>query len=66
MFTDEQKQTLLKYYDDGMTSTNRQHMDIIEKCAKECQTSVDRIKVEILDIIFYSCYMIMQCTVKTV
>ena len=45
MFTDEQKQTLLKYYDDGMTSTNRQHMDTIEKCAKECQTTVDRIKV---------------------
>ena len=48
MFTDDQKQTLLKYYDNGMTSTNRQHVDVIERCAKECQTSVDRIKVEIL------------------
>ena len=45
MFTEDQKQILLKYYDDGMTSTNRQHMEMIEKCANESQTTVDRIKV---------------------
>lgn len=49
MFTDAQKQIMLKYYNEGMMSTNRQHIDTIEKCAKECQTSVDRIKVEIMD-----------------
>lgn len=49
MFTDEQRKTLMKYYDNGMKSTNRQHIDTIEKCAKECQTSVERIKVEMLD-----------------
>ena len=46
MFTDDQKQILLKYYDNGMTSTNRHHVDVIEKCARECQTTVDKIKVE--------------------
>ena len=46
MFTEDQKQMLLKYFDDGMTSTNRQHMDLIEKCAKEADTTVDRVKVE--------------------
>ena len=53
MFTDEQKQTLLKYYEDGMMSTNRQHIDTIEKCAKECQTTVDRVKVKMLGCSMY-------------
>jgi len=56
MFTDEQKKILLKYYDDGMTSTNRQHADLIDKCAKECQTTVDRIKVKLLGTILMYFY----------
>lgn len=62
MFTDKQKQTLLKYYNEGMTSTNRQHIDLIEKCAKECQTTVDRIKVEIRTILMYFLQYVCMCT----
>lgn len=58
MFTDEQRQILLRYYEDGMTSTKRKHMDLIEKCATECNTPVERIKVGILDIVLMYYYIV--------
>ena len=45
-FTDEQRKLLLKYFDEyGMTSTHRRNVDLMQKCAQEVGTSLDRVKV---------------------
>lgn len=46
LFTLEQRQTLLKYFDEcGMTSTHRRNSDVIQRCANDVGTTVDRVKV---------------------
>ena len=46
VFTNEQRQVLLRYFDEyGMTSTHRRNTDIIQRCADEVGTSVERVKV---------------------
>jgi hypothetical protein len=45
LFTLEQRQILLKYFDEcGMTSTHRRNTDIIQRCASEVGTTVERVK----------------------
>eukprot|EP00731_Ephydatia_muelleri_P035662 Em0145g14a len=44
-FTDEQRKLLLKYFDEyGMTSTHRRNVDLMQKCALEVGTTLDRVK----------------------
>ena len=46
LFTSEQRQTLLKYFDEcGMTSTHRRNTAIIQRCASDIGTTVERVKV---------------------
>ncbi len=46
MFTPEQKAVLLRYFDEyGMTSTHRRNADMMQRCANEVGTTIDRIKV---------------------
>ena len=46
LFTLEQRQILLKYFDEcGMTSTHRRNTDIVQRCANEVGTTVERVKV---------------------
>ena len=46
LFTVEQWQTLLKYFDEyGMTSTHRRNSDLIQRCATEVGTTTERVKV---------------------
>ena len=45
-FTSEQRTVLLKYFNEyGMTSTHRRNSELIQKCASEIGTTVERIKV---------------------
>ncbi|CAI8015202.1 hypothetical protein GBAR_LOCUS9451, partial [Geodia barretti] len=45
LFTLEQRQILLKYFDEcGMTSTHRRNTDIVQRCANEVGTTVERVK----------------------
>eukprot|EP00731_Ephydatia_muelleri_P037255 Em0429g5a len=44
-FTDEKRKLLLKYFDEyGMTSTHRRNVDLMQKCALEVGTTLDRVK----------------------
>lgn len=44
-FTDDQRKLLLKYFDEyGMTSTHRRNVDLMQKCAQEVGTTLDRVK----------------------
>jgi hypothetical protein len=44
-FTDEQRATLLKYFNDyGMTSTHRKNADVLARCAAEVGTTVPKVK----------------------
>ena len=46
MFSDEQRTILLRYFDEyGMTSTHRRNMELMERCANEVGTSLERVKV---------------------
>ena len=46
LFSDEQRTVLLRYFDEyGMTSTHRRNMNLMERCANEVGTSLERVKV---------------------
>lgn len=46
MFTPDQKAVLLRYFEEyGMTSTHRRNTDLMQRCAEEVGTTIDRIKV---------------------
>ena len=46
MFTPEQKAVLLRYFEEyGMTSTHRRNTDLMQRCAAEVGTTIERIKV---------------------
>ena len=48
-FTDDQRGTLLKYFDElGMTSTKRCNIELIGRCSEEVGTTVEKIKVIII------------------
>lgn len=52
LFTAEQRQLLLKYFDEyGMTSTHRRNADLIQRCAQDVGTTVERVKVRSVDMI---------------
>lgn len=45
LFSDEQRTVLLRYFDEyGMISTHRRNMELMERCANEVGTSLERIK----------------------
>ncbi len=46
MFTPEQKDVLMKYFEEyGMTSTHRRNTELMRQCAGEVGTTVARVKV---------------------
>ena len=46
LFTDDQRSILLRYFDEyGMTSTHRRNSELMERCAAEVGTSLERVKV---------------------
>ena len=46
MFTPEQKEVLMKYFEEyGMTSTHRRNTELMKQCASEVGTTVARVKV---------------------
>ena len=46
VFTPEQKMVLLRYFEEyGMTSTHRRNTELMQRCAGEVGTTVERIKV---------------------
>lgn len=46
MFTPEQKSVLLRYFEEyGMTSTHRRNTALMQQCANEVGTTIERIKV---------------------
>ena len=46
LFTLEQRQILLRFFDEcGMNSTHRRNSEIIQRCADEVGTSIERVKV---------------------
>ncbi len=52
MFTTEQRTVLMRYFEEyGMTSTHRRNTELMQRCAQEVHTSIDRIKVRIAIII---------------
>ena len=52
MFTTEQRTVLMRYFEEyGMTSTHRRNTELMQRCAQEVNTSIDRIKVRIAIII---------------
>ncbi|XP_064404228.1 uncharacterized protein LOC135349615 [Halichondria panicea] len=45
MFTTEQRTVLMRYFEEyGMTSTHRRNTELMQRCAQEVHTSIDRIK----------------------
>lgn len=45
-FTPEQKAVLIRYFEElGMTSTHRRNTDLMQRCADEVGTTIERIKV---------------------
>lgn len=47
LFTAEQRQILLKYFDEcGMTSTHRRNAELIQRCATDVGTTIERVKVK--------------------
>lgn len=46
VFTPEEKAVLLKYFEDyGMTSTHRRNTELMQRCAEEVGTTIERVKV---------------------
>ena len=46
MFTPEQRAVLMRYFEEfGMTSTHRRNTDLMQRCAQEINTTIDRVKV---------------------
>lgn len=46
LFSDEQRTILLRYFDEyGMTSTHRRNTELMERCANEVGTTLERVKV---------------------
>ena len=53
MFTPEQKGVLLRYFDEyGMTSTHRRNTELMQRCANEVGTTIERIKVALRITVF--------------
>lgn len=45
LFSDEQRTILLRYFDEyGMTSTHRRNTELMERCANEVGTTLERVK----------------------
>lgn len=45
LFTDDQRSVLLRYFDEyGMTSTHRRNSELMERCATEVGTTLERVK----------------------
>ncbi len=48
MFTTDQRTVLMRYFEEyGMTSTHRRNTELMQRCAQEVNTSIDRVKVRI-------------------
>ena len=45
IFTEEQKNALLKFYEEGMTSTKKEMADRIHQCASTIAISEEQVKV---------------------
>ena len=46
MFTPEQRAVLMRYFEEyGMTSTHRRNTELMQRCAQEINTTIERIKV---------------------
>ena len=43
--TDEQKKTLVRHFDYGMTGADKAHLSAMEKAAEETSLTVDHVKV---------------------
>ena len=58
MFTPDQKAVLLRYFEEyGMTSTHRRNTDLMQRCAEEVGTTIDRIKVWLLHLVLHTMHM---------
>ena len=45
-FGSDQRAILLKYFEEyGMTSTHRRNLELMQRCAQEVGTTLDRVKV---------------------
>lgn len=45
VFTPEQKAVLIRYFEDyGMTSTHRRNTELMQRCAEEIGTTIERVK----------------------
>jgi hypothetical protein len=46
VFSPDQKAILLRYFEEyGMTSTHRRNTDLMQRCAAEVGTTIERVKV---------------------
>lgn len=46
VFSPDQKAVLIRYFEEyGMTSTHRRNTDLMQQCAGEVGTTIERIKV---------------------
>ena len=45
IFTEEQKGALLKFFEEGMTSTKKEMADLIRQCASTIAISEEQVKI---------------------